>query len=277
MIDRSEFLEEQMLREYIRQAIRVIKERRSQEEATVRSLINHIINESREQFYEFTTLNRLGDVFLETISGASESSMTSFKEQYMSLTSDPEERARLVEYLIDFAEADFNLLSQGKPARGMSSEFVDKGFDDEIEDEPEDEEDLIVSIEDLNAGGGDILDPTADVDLEEELIGEDSEEAQDSIDDSTLLAAREAYKTIGPALQKAWIRSPTKKLVEKEITVEVNGQDTVIQANTITEGDLMRMYFPINLKLVAEKLEQEITVDNEFTGEPEGSIDVVGQ
>ena len=274
MISRSEFLEEQMLREYIRRAISIIKERRAKEENLVRTLVRHVVQESAKQFYEFTTLNKLGDVFLETISGASESSLTPFKQQYMSLTSDPGERAQLVDYLIDFAEADFNLLSQGKPVRGIGSDFVDKGFDDEIPDEvdEEEDEDLIVSIEDLNAAGGDILEP----EIEDELIGEDSEIAQDSIDDSTLLAAREAYKTIGPALEKAWIRSPTQKPITKDITVEIDNQNTVIPANTIDEGDLMRMYFAINLKLVAEKVEQQITVDDDQTGEPEGSIDPLG-
>jgi len=271
MINRSELLEEEMLREYIRHAIRIVQEKRNKEEAIIRTLVRQMINEAQNVFYEYTTLNKLADAIVSTVSGATETSKTPFKQQYMSLTSDPGERAKLVEYIIDFAEADFNLLSQGKEPRVIPSDFVEMGFEEERPEE-EEEKDLVVSIDDLNDAGGDVLEP----DTEDNFLGEDSEDSQESIDQSTLLAAREAYKSIGPALQKAWNTSPTEKIIPKEVVVEVDGKETVFPPNSITEGDLLRIYFPLNLRLQAEKFEQEMTVDQGPDSEIDQSFDGLG-
>jgi len=258
MIDRKELVEEELLRESIRKAIKIVKSRKSQEEVAIRTIVRALLRESRQVSYEYTTLMKLGEFFIEVIGGAKEGAQTAFRREYTSLTSSREAREEFVEHILDFARADMNLLNAGQAPREFPSDFEDAGFEEERPEEPEEleDEDISVSIEDLDAAGNDLAEPIPEP--EEDILGEDppeqTPEEERSEDISTLRSARRAYKTIGPALDKAWNDSPVKDIVDKELTIE----GKVYPPGTLTEGDLFQIYFDINLKLWTDKIEQEM-------------------
>ena len=271
MIDRQDMIEEQLLRENIRKAIRIVKKRKLQQESAIRTIVRVLLKEADDVTYPYTSLNKLHDLFRDVIAGAKESSQPAFKHEYKSLTSDKSARQRYVEYILDFASADFNLLEQpGGTIQPIGSDFAEIGYEPEEEEiEPEEEENLTVSIDDLNKSGNDLVEPDLGEE-EEEVFGEDAPEdtGPGSQADSTLRSARRAYSTIGPALQLAWDDAPTDEIIPDEVTIDQNGQQITHPAGSMTEGDLFKIYFSINLKLWAAKIEQEMTPV------PESSVDI---
>ena len=266
MIDRQELIEEQLLRENIRKAIRIVKKRKSQQDSAIRTIVRTLLKEGDEVLYDYTSMNKLRNFFRDVIAGAKEDSNTAFKTEYRSLTSDKTARQKYVEYLLDFAAADFNLLEQpGGVIQPIGSDFVEKGYEPEEEEvEPEEEENLTVSIDDLNTAGNDLVEPgfeEEEEEEEEEVFGEDAPEntGPGSQANSTLRSARRAYSTIGPALQLAWDDAPTDEPINDEVTIDQDGQQITHPAGSMTEGDLFKIYFNINLKLHAAKVEQEMT------------------
>jgi hypothetical protein len=250
-MERKELLEEQLLRENIRKAIRIVKNKRLNEEKHVRAIVKSLLREAERALYDYTSLNRLDTLFRDVIGGAREASNTKFKEEYMSLTSDPSERGAFIEHVLNMAAADFNQLRANGVVRTIGPDFTERGY--EIEEPPEieePEEPLTVSIEDLAAQGGDMLpkEEEEEIELEEDdVIGEDPQEESES--DSTFMAARSAYATIAPALEKFWIASPTNNPVEPSPD---------LPSSIKTEGDLFQHLFNVNIRLWAQKLETEI-------------------
>ena len=265
MINRRELVEEELLRESIRKAIKIVKNRSLQEEEAIRTIVRVLLKESARVSYEYTSLMMLGDMFIEVIGGAKEGADTAFRKGYTALTSSKEAREEYVQHILNFAGADFNLLKAGSSPREFPSGFEETGYEEEMpEEEEEEEEDIMVSIDDLNASGNDIVEPISDFDEEEAVIGEDAPEEtpeeKESQDRSTLRAARRAYKTIGLALHREWLNSPVKDVIDKELEIE----GKVYPPNTITEGDLFQIYFDINLRLWADKIEQEMPSAENF-------------
>jgi len=262
MIDRQDMIEEQLLRENIRKAIRIVKKKKLQQENAIRTIVRTLLKEADDVLYDYTSLNKLHNFFRDVIAGAKEDSNTAFKTEYRSLTSDQSARQKYVEYILDFAAADFNLLEQpGGEIQPIGSEFVEKGYEPEEEIiEPEEEESLTVSIDDLNQSGNDLVEPDLGEE-EEEVFGEDAPEdtGPGSQANSTLRSARRAYSTIGPALQLAWDDAPTDEIINDDVTIDQGGQRITHPAGSMTEGDLFKIYFNINLKLWAAKVEQEMS------------------
>jgi len=61
MIDRQKMLEEQLLRENIRRAIRIVKEKHNKDENYVRTIVRHLIKEEvTTPRYEYDALIQLG-------------------------------------------------------------------------------------------------------------------------------------------------------------------------------------------------------------------------
>ena len=253
-MERKQLLEEQLLRENIRKAIRIVKNKRLNEEKYVRTIVKSLLKEAERALYDYTSLNRLDTLFRDVIGGARESSNTKFKEEYMSLTSDPSERGEFIEHILNMAAADFNQLRSNGAVRTMGPDFAENGY--EVEEPPEveePEEPLTVSIEDLAAQGGDML-PKEDEESEpevEDIIGEDPPEESES--DSTFMAARAAYASIAPALEKFWLASPTQGPVKASPD---------LPSSVKTEGDLFQHLFNVNIRLWAQKLETEINTRN---------------
>ena len=135
MIDRQKMLEEQLLRQSIRKAIKIVKEKRNREEQPIRDIIRHLIKEASQVKYEYTALNLLAHFIKETVGDPSKpDSNPAFKDAYTDLSSGPEDREIFVEFLLDFANEDFKTMDANKQPKPLGQDFVEKGF---VEDEPE--------------------------------------------------------------------------------------------------------------------------------------------
>lgn len=270
MIDRQKMLEEQLLRENIRKAIKVVAEKRKKEEEPVRQIIRHLLREANQVKYEYTALNLLAHFIKETVGDPSKpDSNPAFKDAYTDLSSGPQDREIFTEFLLDFANEDFKTMDANKQPKPLGQDFVEKGFvEDEPEiEEPEEKDEVItVSIGDLENNGGD-LSPSEE---EEEItLGEDGEgvdiEEEPGPESGVKVYSREAYKRIGPSLRRYYGQIEKDSLLKK--AVEIDGKE--YQPGELSERDLFQIYFKKNLVLWAGRYEDE------FFGEtPESQIDI---
>jgi len=135
-------IEEELLRENIRKAIRIIKERHNKKEEYIRTIIRHLLKEETVIKYEFTVLNHLADCIQSVIGDINNpDGKQAFKKGFTDLTSSSKERELFTEYIIDFANIDFETIDADQEPKTLGPEFVEKGFvDDEEEIEADDEE-----------------------------------------------------------------------------------------------------------------------------------------
>jgi hypothetical protein len=269
MIDRKRMTEEQLLRETIRKAITIVKNRNNKKEEHVRKIVRHLIKEANQVKYEYTALNLLAHFIKETVGDPSKpDSNPAFKDAYTDLSSGPEDREIFTEFILDFANEDFKTMDANKQPKPLGQDFVEKGFvedEPEVLEEPEEDEVITVSIGDLEDNGGDL---TPSEEEEEEItLGEDGEgvELEEEPESGVKVYSREAYKRIGPSLRRYYGQIEKDSMLKK--AVEVDGRD--YQVGELSERDLFQIYFKKNLVLWAGRYEDE------FFGEtPESQIDI---
>lgn len=271
MKERKEILEEQLLRENIRRAIRVIQQRSEKKEESVRHIVRHLIKEASQVKYEYTALNLLAHFIKETVGDPSKpDSNPAFKDAYTDLSSGPEDREVFTEFLLDFANEDFNTMDANKQPKPLGQDFVEKGFvEDEPEEieEPEEDEVITVSVGDLEDNGGDLT--PAEEEEEEFTLGEDGEaveiEEEPEPDSGVKIYSREAYKRVGPSLRRYYGQIEKDSMLKKG--VEIDGKE--YQPGELSERDLFQIYFKKNLVLWAARYEDEF-----FGTSPETQIDI---
>ena len=269
MINRENFLKEQILRENIRRAINIVKARNTKQEDLVRSIVRNLLSEATYK-YEYTSLNQLAHFIKEAVGDpAKPDSNPAFKDAYTDLTSDQEDREQFVEFLIDFADEDFKTIDTDKEPQSLGQEFVEKGFvDDEQLEEPEEKDDFIkLSIEDLEGKGGDIA-GEAEEEEEEEIfsIGEDGDIDVDHNElEGNKRFARESYKRIGPVLRRYYLNVPKDTPIKKSVMID----EKEYPAGELSERDLFKIYFKKNMALWADRYEEEF-----FNDIPETNIDL---
>ena len=272
MINRKEYVMEQLLRENIRKAISIVKKKKDKEEQYIRSIVRSLLSEATTIKYEYTSLNQLAHFIKEAVGDpAKPDANPAFKDSYTDLTSDHQDREKYVEFVIDFADEDFRTMDADKQPQTLSQDFVERGFVDDDEDEAEEEtDDLIkVSIEDLEDSGGDIAgEPEEDIKLEDDVfsIGEDGDIEIDEEDSSGIKRfSRESYKRIGPVLRRYYLNVPKDVAIKKSVMID--GQEYA--AGELSERDLFKIYFKKNMALWAERYEDEF-----FHDTPETNIDI---
>lgn len=273
MINRENFLKEQLLRENIRKAIRIVQEKRNKEENTVRSIVRSLISEATTIKYEYTSLNQLAHFIKEAVGDpAKPDSNPAFKDAYTDLTSSHEDREVFVEYIMDFADEDFKTIDADKQPTPLGQDFVEKGFvpDEEEVEVPEEEDQMIkVSIEDLEDSGGDLTQQPEEEEEEEDIfsIGEDGEILENEEEDSSGVRrfSRESYKRIGPVLRRYYLNVPKNAPIKKAVKIG----DEEYSAGELSERDLFKIYFKKNMVLWAERYEDEF-----FNDSPETNIDI---
>jgi hypothetical protein len=269
MINRENFLKEQILRENIRRAINIVKVRNTKQEDLVRSIVRNLLSEATYK-YEYTSLNQLAHFIKEAVGDpAKPDSNPAFKDAYTDLTSDQEDREQFVEFLIDFADEDFKTIDTDKEPQSLGQEFVEKGFvDDEQLEEPEEKDDFIkLSIEDLEGKGGDIA-GEAEEEEEDEIfsIGEDGDIDVDHNElEGNKRFARESYKRIGPVLRRYYLNVPKDTPIKKAVMID----EKEYPAGELSERDLFKIYFKKNMALWADRYEEEF-----FNDIPETNIDL---
>ena len=273
MMDRNDIIAEQLLRENIRTAIKIVKGKREKEENILRGLVRSLLSEEVTVKYEYTSLNQLAHFIREVVGDPSKpDSNPAFKDAYTDLTSSHDDREMFVEYVLDFGEEDFKTIDADKEPKPLGQDFVEKGFleDDDLgEEEPEQDEMVKISIEDLEDRGGDL---TASPEEEEEedvfTLGEDGEfvEMEEEGGNSGVKRfAREAYKRIGPSLRRYYLNVPKDTPLKK--AVQIGNEEFEIGA--ISERDLFRIYFKKNMVLWAARYEEEF-----FDDTPENQVDI---
>ena len=275
MINREDFLKEQLLRENIRKAIKIVKARNLKEETYVRNIIKSLLSEAQTFKYEYTSLNQLAHFIKEAVGDpAKPDSNPAFKDAYTDLTSDHNDREQFVEFIIDFADEDFKTIDMEKEPQPLGQEFVEKGFvdlDSEQPEQPEEKDELIkLSIEDLEDRGGDVAgEPDAEEDEEDEIfsIGEDGEIVEDPEEELAGIKrfSRESYKRIGPVLRRYYLNVPKNTPIKKAISID--GKE--YGAGELSERDLFKIYFKKNMALWADRYEDEF-----FNDRPETNIDI---
>ena len=158
MTNRQEILEEKLLRENIRRAINIVKDKKLQKENYIRTIVRHLITET-EINYEYISLKRLSNFIKQQVGNpAKMDGEPSFKEGYIQFSSSKENRERYLEYILDLANEDFKTMDANLEPQSLTGDFVEKGFsaDEEPEEDIEDDEVLTVSIQDLEDGDGDV-------------------------------------------------------------------------------------------------------------------------
>ena len=274
MINRQNMLEEQLLRENIRKAIQIVKEKHNKNENYVRTIVRHLVKEGSPSVkYEYTALNLLAHFVKETVGDPSKPDSTpAFKDAYTDLSSGPEDREIFTEFVLDFSNEDFNTMDANKQPKALGQDFVEKGFvedePEEVEEEPEEDEVINVSIGDLEDNGGDLT--PAEEEEEEFTLGEDGEgiEIEEEEPDSGIkIYSREAYKRVGPSLRRYYGQIEKDSMLKK--AVEIDGKE--YQPGELSERDLFQIYFKKNLVLWAGRYEEEF-----FGTTPETEIDIEG-
>lgn len=273
MINRDELIAEQLLRENIRRAIRIVQEKRNKEEEVVRSIVRSLISEGTTIKYEYTSLNQLAHFIKEAVGDpAKPDSNPAFKDAYTDLTSSHEDREVFVEYVLDFADEDFKTIDADRQPTPLGQDFVEKGFvdDQEEEEKVDSEEDQMVkvSIQDLEDSGGDLTFQPDEEEEEEDIfsIGEDGEIIEDDEESSGIRRfSREAYKRIGPVLRRYYLNVPKDAPIKK--AVQIGDED--YQAGQLSERDLFKIYFKKNMILWAERYEDEF-----FSDGPDVNVDI---
>jgi len=278
MIDRQKMLEEQLLRENIRRAIRIVKAKHNKHEDYVRTIVRHLIKEETTIKYEYTALNLLAHFIKEVVGDPSKpDSNPAFKDAFTDLTSSPEDRELFTEFVLDFANEDFKTIDADRQPKPLGQEFVEKGFveDEEeidIEEEPEDEI-IKVSVSDIEDNEGDLTPAEEEEDLF--ALGEDGEtieiEDEESQADSGIkIYSREAYKRIGPSLRRYYTQIEKDSPLNKG--VQIDGKD--YEAGELSERELFRIYLKKNILLWAGRYEDEFFND---TPETQVNIDSGGE
>ncbi len=261
MINREDFLKEQILRDNIRRAIRIVKARNTKQENLIRSIIQNLLSEATYK-YEYTSLNQLAHFIKEAVGDpAKPDSNPAFKDAYTDLTSDQEDREQFVEFIIDFADEDFKTIDIDKEPQSLGQEFVEKGFvDDEQVEEPEEKDEFIkLSIEDLEGKGGDIAGEDEEGEEDEVFsIGEDGDIESDHNElEGNKRFARESYKRIGPVLRRYYLNVPKDTPVKKAVMIDKKEYSP----GELSERDLFKIYFKKNMALWADRYEEEFFND----------------
>jgi hypothetical protein len=272
MISRKEILEEQLLRENIRRALTVVQKRIDAKESIVRNLVGRLLREAAEVKYDYTSLNLLAHFVKEAVGDPSKpDSNQAFKQAYTDLSSNKENREMFVEFILDLAKEDFQTLDAGEEPLDLNKDFVEKGFDADEEEEEEtvEPEDTFmkVSVQDLEDADGDVtMEPEEEEEDEAEFtLGEDAANESDNDNEEIKKYAREAYKRIGPPLRRYYGQVQKDNTIDEEITIDGKSYGP----GEMTEGELFKIFFEKNLKLWADRYE-----DNFFDNTPDSSFDV---
>jgi len=270
MIDRQKMLEEQLLRENIRKAIRIVKNKRNKDENYVRTIIRHLIKEETTIKYEYTALNLLAHFIKEVVGDPSKpDSNPAFKDAFTDLTSSTEDRELFTEFVLDFANEDFSTIDADKQPKALGQDFVERGFEEEeVEEEPEEDEVIKVSVSDIEDNEGDLNPPEEEEEEEIFTLGEDGESVEieeETADSGIKIYSREAYKRIGPSLRRYYTQIEKDSPLNKG--VQIDGRD--YQPGELSERELFQIYLKKNILLWASRYEDEF-----FNDTPETQIDL---
>ena len=153
MIDRNEFIEEQLLRENIRKAIKIVKNRKEnqalQEDQMLRGIVRKMLMEEKTPVADDSPHEKTGINYLRT---TLKKIIPSIKDAYMSLTTDAAQRESYMAHLINGVDnllAPIEVNAKAPEASGDNAALTESDLDEEVEVSIGDSEDEFIDIGDI--------------------------------------------------------------------------------------------------------------------------------
>jgi len=150
MIDRKELIEEQLLRENIRKAIKIVRENKkaleAQEEDSLRGIIRKMINEEKTPVADDSPHEKTGINYLRT---TLKKIIPSIKDAYMSLTTDEEQRKSYIAHLINGVDNLLAPLEVNAAAAVPDVALGESDLEEEVEVSIGNDEDEFIDIGDI--------------------------------------------------------------------------------------------------------------------------------
>ena len=150
MIDRKELIEEQVLRENIRKAIKIVRENKktleTQEEDSLRGIIRKMINEGKTPVADDAPHEKTGINYLRT---TLKKIIPSIKDAYMSLTTDEEQRKSYIAHLINGMDNLLAPLEVNAAAAVPDGALGESDLEEEVEVSIGNDEDEFIDIGDI--------------------------------------------------------------------------------------------------------------------------------
>ena len=156
MIDRNKFIEEQLLRENIRKAIKVVKSKKEkmalQEDQMLRSVIRKMLMEEKTPVADDTPHEKTGINYLRT---TLKKIIPTIKDAYLSLTTSEDQRKSYIAHLINGID---NLLAPievnaGAPGPAPEGALGEGGLEEEVEVSVGDDPEEFIDIGDMGLEG----------------------------------------------------------------------------------------------------------------------------
>ena len=150
MIDRKELIEEQVLRENIRKAIKIVRENKkaleAQEEDSLRGIIRKMISEGKTPVADDAPHEKTGINYLRT---TLKKIIPSIKDAYMSLTTDEEQRKSYIAHLINGMDNLLAPLEVNAAAAVPDGALGESDLEEEVEVSIGNDEDEFIDIGDI--------------------------------------------------------------------------------------------------------------------------------
>ena len=281
MIDRDDFIKEQLLRENIRKAINIVKKKNLKEDKYIRTIVRSFLKEALDApRYEYNSLNQLGHLMTRVFGSQSpkkQKGKFAFKEAFIDLVSSEEDRQIFVEFILDFSEETMDNIDAGEDLenvkKGRSSIENDAEEDIDLEDSEEDE---VVTIKVSDIPGGDMGADSGETEEEDFTLGEDSQELTQDEENAELKKYTEkAYESggIATALIEFYTNFPDN-IIKDEVVLdtreniflpESEKQYKVFPANSLTERDLFKIFYKVNVLSWAGRYNNDYFNDNPIT------------
>ena len=243
MINRNELIEEQLLRENIRKALKIALHKRELREVYLRKIIKTVLKEaaiSDKTPHESTGIGELETLLKKII--------PILKDAYLTLTTDAEQRTSFSNHIMNAVENTLSTANINDGAVSAMSEAIEIDIDDE-DDEDDSPPEFI-----------DIEDDEVEEEEEEEEIPEEEEFASGLEGQGLDLTGRNfAFRTY--------------KDIEQQI---LNAYGMLDNAE---DRSIFQEYFLINLKLYFETFEKELSPNVEAPDIeiPAGSEEAAGE
>jgi hypothetical protein len=155
MIDRKELIEEQLLRENIRKAIKIVRENKktleAQEEAELRKLVRRMINEEKTPVADDAPHEKTGINYLRT---TLKKIIPTIKDSYLSLTTSEDQRKSYIAHLVNGVDNLLAPIEMNADAPEAAPEIAlgESDLEEDVEVSIGDQEDQFIDIGDMGLG-----------------------------------------------------------------------------------------------------------------------------
>jgi hypothetical protein len=156
MIDRNEFIEEQLLRENIRKAIKIVKNRKEnqalQEDQMLRSIVRKMLMEEKTPVADDSPHEKTGINYLRT---TLKKIIPTIKDAYMSLTTSEDQRKSYIAHLINGVDNLLAPIEMNADAPQAAPEVAlgEGGLEEEVEVSVGDDPEEFIDIGDMGLEG----------------------------------------------------------------------------------------------------------------------------